>query len=64
MRTSKTPEDLLRTLNPKKILMEKVSAISLQSAIVTTYPGTKSYDEALKMDDSEWIRTIIDIRLG
>ena len=46
-------EGALRTLRLARMLMTKGWAVSLQSTIVTPYPGTKLYEEALK---SGWFR--------
>jgi anaerobic magnesium-protoporphyrin IX monomethyl ester cyclase len=46
-------EEALRTLELAKKLMEEGWAITLQSTIVTPYPGTKMYKEAL---ENGWFR--------
>jgi radical SAM superfamily enzyme YgiQ (UPF0313 family) len=45
--------DALSTLNLAKMLMEKGWAVTLQSTIVTPYPGTRLYGEAL---EKGWFR--------
>jgi anaerobic magnesium-protoporphyrin IX monomethyl ester cyclase len=46
-------EDALRTLRLARMLMTKGWAVTLQSTVVTPYPGTKLYDEAL---ENGWFR--------
>ena len=43
-----TKNDALNTLKLGKMLMEKGWATTLQATIITPYPGTKIYDEALR----------------
>ena len=48
-----TKDDALSTLRLARVLMSKGWAVTLQSTIVTPYPGTKLYNEALEND---WFR--------
>jgi radical SAM superfamily enzyme YgiQ (UPF0313 family) len=48
-----TRNDALATLKLAEMLMEKGWAVTLQSTIVTPYPGTRLYDEAFEND---WFR--------
>jgi len=48
-----TRRDALRTLNLAKTLMQKGSAVTLQSTVVIPYPGSKLYAEAL---ENGWFR--------
>ncbi len=48
-----TRKDAMSTLNLAKLFMQKGWAVTLQSTIVTPYPGSKLYAEALK---NKWFR--------
>jgi len=45
--------EAMKTLDLAKVLMEKGSALTLQSTIVVPYPGSKLYDESIEND---WFR--------